>query len=212
MQAANAQESSVPPASSAVCETGIYILGNISDRSIMQRITMQAGEKRRLSNLGGFMVANTFGASLKSKAVLAGPRAVVRTQTKTPEFKFCFALPETLLTRAEAEAKSVDSSYIGSGRSAETPRDFVLVRLEARSKTREVVISRTSIVGSSGALSDSSIRFVSLPVSPSVFSVKLDAELAPGEYAFFRNLPLSKDSAPRDQFFDFAIDSTVPPK
>ncbi len=188
----------------SACKLGLYLRA-AAPETTPQPLILHEGTKRRMANLGGFLLAGPLGASLKFKSVLQGPEAMVRTDQQKPEFQFCFSTTEPL-----ASADKSGGDYVGPRRDAGSPRDYILVRLSLNGKQRELEIQNSSITGPQGAASKSAIRFETEKTSDAVYRVWLEAPLPAGEYAFFRTLPGQKGAAAVDQFFDFAVTGGLP--
>ncbi len=215
-EAAPAPVAEAPPSVAAVeaapapaCEQGIYLLRNPEDAASAEQIAMVLTDGRKVGGLGAFMLTGGLAGGLKVKTIVKGPAAPVRLTATNPVFRFCFDLPE----QSAAEDDGTGTAYVGGRRSAVSPRDYTLVRFETKNKkNRELAVSKTSLAGVAGAVSDSAIRVRITEVSAGVFNVTPMAALQPGEYGFIRPVGGGAIAVPAtgnamEQVFGFGIDA-----
>jgi hypothetical protein len=124
------------------------------------------------------------------KIVIKGDRAALRITEPAPEFWFYFA------TGGEAFASSGPSN----------PDDFVLARLEKKSKERELAVGQGGMTGmKAGVRSQDTIALESKQVAPGIYQARASRPLEPGEYAFVR-AGVTMESASSGKLFDFGIE------
>ncbi|MFO1239467.1 MAG: hypothetical protein U1E64_03855 [Sphingomonadaceae bacterium] len=208
--AAQAQEVHSPQDGAAsaeiTCQAGVYLLekGGSSSAGYVS-IAESLMQHRKVTGMIGFALTGGL-AGMKIKSVLPGALAKVRTIQKRPEFRFCFERPA-----ASDDSAQSGSTYVGQSKAAFSPGDFRLVRFEKAKDQRELAVSKSHFGGMSGALSDSSIRFVIVEESPGVFRVTPNEDLTPGEYGFFHGVgngyPNPRERNPVERVFDFAVES-----
>lgn len=124
------------------------------------------------------------------KIVIKGDRAALRITEAAPEFWFYFA------TGGEAFSSSGPSS----------PDDFVLARLEKKSKERELVVGQGGMTGmKAGVRSQDTIALESKQVATGIYQARASRPLEPGEYAFLR-AGVTMESLSSGKLFDFGIE------
>ncbi len=178
---ANSNDPSVPHT------PGIYVY-NATGEPKMTLLEPTVYSQTRTS--GELAYSLTLGiARIKSRAVISGAQANTRIRDPNPTFYFYF----------EQKAPSLSCrSFCGNS----TPHEFTLLRFEVKTNTRETVISRYNIVGSSrGTDTKSAVPFVFEKIQPGIYKVTLTEPLSPGEYCFFS----SAFGAYRDRLFDFGV-------
>ncbi len=161
----------------------------------------QAADKRMVrlepssysgTKLGGFIASGmTYGIhKAKSKAVLPGPHAALRISEPTPEFWFYFDEKSQGLSQSSSEATK--------------PEEFVLARMEAGSKERQLVLGQASVWGgSSGIRPGDAVAVDVQKVAPGIYKVTPGKPLPAGEYCFVP--PVAPLAGGR--LFDFGIDA-----
>jgi hypothetical protein len=169
-----------PVAPAQTCAPGIYLESGDSAAPQLTAMTSAPFEKRKVGNLGGFMLTGGI-SGLKMKSVLAGPSAVVRTAAVRPTFRYCFA------PAAAASGDATGSGYVGTATEASNPADFRLVQFESKPEQRELTMAKSTMFhGIKTILADSTYRFTATEIAPGQFRVTFDYDLAPGEYGFVR--------------------------
>lgn len=127
---------------------------------------------------GGFFTsAMTYGiAKIKSKAVIAGARAKLQVHNARPVFYFYF----------EVTGAGLSNSGHDWGGTSTSPNEFVLVRMEVKKNSRELVVGQMNAFGAqSGALDKYVQPFDYEKLSPGIFKVTPKGNLTEGEYCFF---------------------------
>jgi hypothetical protein len=143
------------------------------------------------------MAALTSGiAKAKWKAVVRGGRANLRISEPAPEFWFYF------------DEKSAGLSQAGPfATGASSPNEFILAKVEGKSKQRELVVGEVGAFGSSaGTRSKDVVDIDYAKVAPGVYKVTPRNPMAPGEYCFFyagTNMAMGQTGG---KLFDFGID------
>ncbi len=129
----------------------------------------------------------------KTKAVIPGPRASIRSSDLRPVFYFYF----------EETAGGLGRS--GFGASLSNPNQFALLRLEAKRSNRQTVIGQVGITGgSTGTDVKNMIPFRSERLRDGVYQVVPTAAMEPGEYCFLASV-FGAGAAGAVEIFDFAI-------
>lgn len=138
--------------------TGIYL---VEDGGKLTRLTRVAFTSQKIGTLGVMGAAMTMGAlKTKIRLVLYGSSAKVRVQNKRPEF--LFNLSEDV-----------------------QPRDYVLIRLDKKSSTREAIAGSMRIGGPNMGFDEKkTLKFSAKEMAPGKYMLKLENDLAVGEYVF----------------------------
>jgi len=156
-------------------EAGIYLLTGETVRRHMVQLDPSVYTQSKSG--GMFKSAMTYGiAKVQSKAVLAGERAKLRIEDSQPVFYFYF------------EVKNAGLSNAGNAwfSSATSPNEFVLLKLETKKNSREVVVGQFNAFGAQGGALDKYVQpFDYEKLAPGVFKVTPRGNLADGEYCFF---------------------------
>lgn len=130
-------------------------------------------------------------AKIKTYAVLPGPRAEMGVESRSPLFRFVFDTTDSGLARNTAIPTS--------------PRDFVLAKLEVRSKkgntNRELLVGKAGATGvKEGMLDEAVIDFYFEEIDTGVYEVGPKRPLEPGEYCF-----IPKTAEEGDYIWDFSV-------
>lgn len=155
-------------------EAGIYYLQDVGGQK--QLIQMEPSVYSQTKSGGFFKYALTYGiAKVKSKAVLSTPNARLQVDTRRPVFYFYF------------EVKTAGLSNSGNVYSSSTsPNEFVMVQMEQKKKTRELVVGQFNLFGSeSGTLDKYARPFDFEKLAPGVYKVTPKIDLTDGEYGIF---------------------------
>jgi hypothetical protein len=199
-----------PPASETACQPGVYLVGSGNGSPSLLPIAENFTDRRKLGNMLGGMLFAGF-SSMKIQTVVLGARASVRTNVPKPQFKFCFA-PAAPLPQNSSNS---GSAYVGTSRTALSPKEYSLVRFDAKDDSRLLSVGKVKMSGVQGAIPDSAVRFSVTQESTSIFYVTPDQALSPGEYGFFHSAAgastslknKNKDKSKiRERVFDFGID------
>ncbi|MBX7223362.1 MAG: hypothetical protein K1Y36_25845 [Blastocatellia bacterium] len=151
---------------------------------------------------GVFKSAMTMGiAKVKSKAVIAGERSKFRISHPAPVFYFYF----------EGTNAGLSESGNSFQASSTTPNEFVLVKMEPKGNSRELVVGQMNAFGAqSGTLDKYVQQFDYEKVAPGIFKVKTKG-LTEGEYCFYYagNTPMPTygviGSVGGGKVFDFGV-------
>jgi hypothetical protein len=110
----------------------------------------------------------------KTKAVIPGPRASIRTGDARPVFYFYFEDKSAALGKSGFGAQTVSN-----------PNQFGLLKFEEKKDSREVVIGTIGFASaSSGSEQKAMISFKSERIKPGVYRVIPTVDMEPGEYCF----------------------------
>ncbi len=169
---------------------GIYVYDTSGGEPKLTLLEPTAYSRTRSS--GELASTVTLGiAKVRAHAVLNGARAAMRLHNAQPIFYFYF----------EQKGPRLSCRYF-CGNSA--PHEFTLLRFEEKSDSRETLIAKYNIVGSShGVSSKAAVPFTFENVKPGIYKVTLQAPLQPGEYCFFSNGPYQY----HDRLYDFGVDA-----
>jgi hypothetical protein len=144
-------------------ETGIYLDQN--EQLILVRPTLFSSV-----NTGSlFKTALTYGMAKGSQKIVITPgKAKLRVGTPTPSFVFY-----------------LDKSALGE---MSNPSEFVLARVDEKSKQRELVVGKTAAAGIGGSAQIDEDHVVDMQIDlvrPGVFRVSPKTPLSHGEYCFY---------------------------
>ena len=172
----------------AAHEAGIYLLLESDGKKTMTQLEPSTSKQTKS---GGFLAsAVTYGiAKIKIKAALSGQSAALQITQPRPVFYFYFEVKNSGLS---------NSSYY-----ATSPNEFVLVKLDAKGNTREVIISQANAFGAqSGTMDKAAREFSYEKLGPGVYKVTPKIDLAEGEYGFYNGGAGPSGGA---KIFDFGI-------
>ena len=146
---------------------------------------------------GVFGTAITYGIKkMKTKAVIPGPRASIRTMDANPVFYFYF----------DDKAAGLGRSYFGG--TVSNPNQFALLKLEVNKANRETIIMEANAFGaSSGTNEKSMVGFKSERIRPGLYKVAL-SQLQQGEYCFMSSINMGAygaGAAGATDIFDFGV-------
>lgn len=166
-------------------ESGIYWLVKQASPPHMARVEPSSypGQKAR----PGF-------GSATVKAVVPGPHAALRIADASPEFWFYF------------DEKSAGLSQAPSG--AMKPEDFVLAKMEMKSKDRELVVAKASAFKgvSNGVRQEDVIAVGVEKVAPGIYKVTPVKPLVLGEYCFLPSGGAGAFVGYGGRVYDFGVD------
>jgi hypothetical protein len=167
-------------------ESGIYWLAKQTLEKHLVRVEPSSypGQKAK----PGFMSATV-------KAVVPGPHAALRINEAATEFWFYF------------DEKSSGLSQSSSG--ASKPEDFVLAKMDMKSKDRELVVARATSFGgiSNGVRPEDVIPVDVQKVAQGIYKVTPVKPLAAGEYCFLPSGGAGAFVGSGGRVYDFGIDS-----
>lgn len=152
---------------------------------------------------GGFLTsALTYGIKkIKFKAVVRSRNANLRIRQGTPTFYFYF----------EQRSSGLGNSggFAGWLSGATSPNEFVLARMDVKSKERELIVGEMGAFGgSSGTRSKDTVEFMVERLGAGIYQVRPLQPLPPGEYAFFYAAGASTLGAgTAGKLFDFGVDA-----
>ncbi|MBO9499365.1 MAG: hypothetical protein J7496_04190 [Novosphingobium sp.] len=175
---------------------GIYLL--VDWRSPTAMVALPPVDSRRTKSGNLFAYWLTGGIARRSrKAVIPEQQARVETLRRRPVFYFYFGRPG---------AGDAAGGLLEVRDRAASPDDFALVRFAVKDKGREAKVGSSGRFGSSGGVPEKDrIAFVSTRLSPGVYSVQPEEDLADGEYGFVSPLPASGNAEERVRVFDFSV-------
>lgn len=173
----------------ATHEAGIYLYQEKDGKKKMSQLEPSVSKQTKTG--GFFASAMTYGiAKIKFKAALAGSISSLQINNLRPVFYFYFEVKSSGL--------SSSSSY------ATSPNEFVLIRFNTKSNSREVTVSQANAFGTqSGAMEKSSRAFNYEKIAPGVYKVTPQADLAEGEYGFYNGAGAGPTGGAK--IFDFGV-------
>jgi hypothetical protein len=146
------------------------------------------------SSYGGSKASIGF-YKMKYKAELARPHAALRIRESSPEFWFYFDDAAQGFGRGPLAAQS------------SKPEDFVLAKMEAHEKERQLFVGQASgFGGSSGPRSKDAVAVDIQKIAPGIFKVRVSKALEPGEYCFVPPGGAAGFGIAGGQLFDFGVD------
>ena len=169
-------------------EAGIYLY---QEKDRQRKMIQLEPSTSKQTKSGGFLAsAITYGiAKIKIKAALSGQSAALQIDQPRPVFYFYFEVKNSGLS---------NSSYY-----ATSPNEFVLVKMDTRANTREVIISQANAFGAqSGTMDKAAREFAYEKIGPGVYKVSPKVDLAEGEYGFYNGGAGPSGGA---KIFDFGI-------
>jgi hypothetical protein len=174
----------------ATHEAGIYLYEERSGQRTMTQLEPSVSKQTKTG--GVFTSAMTGGLTkIKFKAALAGRSAPLQISSRRPVFYFYFEVKNSGLS---------SNSYY-----ATSPNEFVLVALDVKSSTREVIVSQANAFGAqSGTMDKASRPFKIEKLAPGVYRVSAEQDLTEGEYGFYNGGGMG-GGATVAKIFDFGI-------
>ena len=173
-------------------DSGIYLYTTNRDGlKVMTPLERASTQGTKTGMLGHMM---TYGiVKGKTKAVVPGPHASIRTSDSRPVFYFYFEDKSAALGKTGFGAQTVSN-----------PNQFGLLKFEDKKDSREVVISTVGFASSSsGSEQKAMIAFHSERVRPGVYKVIPTVDMEPGEYCFAS--ASAAGAANAADIFDFSI-------
>jgi hypothetical protein len=155
-------------------EAGVYLMQVSGEKKEM--VQLEPSVYTQTKSGGLLKNALTYGmAKIRSKAVLPGANAKLQIISARPVFYFYF------------EVKTSGLSGSNNVYSASTsPNEFVLVKLEEKKRSRELVVGQRNVFGAqSGTLDKDSRPFDYEKLAPGVYKVTPRQDLTRGEYGIF---------------------------
>lgn len=155
-------------------EAGVYYLQDVGGQKTL--IQMEPSVYSQTKSGGFFKQALTYGiAKVKSKAVLSSPHARLQVDILRPVFYFYFEVKGAGLS---------NSSSVYS--SSSSPNEFVMVQMDAKKNSRELVVGQFNAFGAeSGTLDKYARPFDYEKLAPGVYRVTPKTDLTDGEYGIF---------------------------
>lgn len=175
-------------------DSGIYLYTENETGKLKVMIPLERASPQG-TKTGVLAHAFTYGiAKGKTKAVIPGPRASIRSDDLRPIFYFYF----------EDKSAALGKSHSFGAQTVSNPNQFGLVKLEGKKDSREVVVGTIGFGSvSTGSESKENIAFKSERIRPGVYKVVPASDLKPGEYAFIS--ASAGGAVGAADIFDFAI-------
>lgn len=173
----------------AAHDAGIYLY---QQRDGQRRMIQLEPSVSKQSKTGGvFTSALTGGLTkMKLKAALAGSNASLQLDVARPIFYFYFEMKNAGLS---------NNTYY-----ATSPNEFVLVKFDTKSNSREVTVSQVNAFGAQSGTMDKAARgFTVEKLGPGVFRVTPQVDLTDGEYGFYNGGGVGPSGGAK--IFDFGI-------
>ena len=188
---------------------GIYLLRDDGTKLRLEPTTYSS------ASASGWRSRLTLGiARDQAKATVPRSRAVIRTRSSRPTFRFVFPLQTT----ENATFQGVDERFFDqgdvwwtmAGAQVTNPNQFTLAQLEAREGRRELVVGQENQFGSSSGPRGEDMReFEYQMLEPGLYEVTVTQNLAVGEFCFFPilsgNVSGETGGAGANQIFDFGV-------
>lgn len=174
--------------------SGIYLYTTNRDGKPQMILLERAAYQGTKTGVLGYALTSGI-KKAKTRAVIPGPRASIRSGDLRPVFYFYF------------EEKSGGLGRSGFGASMSNPNQFALLRLEVKKSNRETVVGEFGITGgSSGTDAKSMIPFKSERLREGTYKVVPTTAMEAGEYCFLASV-FGAGAAGAVDIFDFAVSS-----
>jgi len=174
-------------------DSGIYLYttksGGQKEMIALERAATQGTKTGMLKHMVTYGIAKG-----KSRAILPGPRAGIRTVDPRPEFYFYF----------EDKSAALGKSHGFGAQTVSNPNQFALVKLDVKKDSRETVVGTVGLASTStGTDSKSTIAVRTERLRPGVYRVIPTVNLEPGEYCFISSS--AAGAAASADIFDFSV-------
>lgn len=154
---------------------GFYMLDEAAGQPRMLKIDPIASTQTKTGGILGYALTGGI-ASASLKAVLPGATAQTQTGARKPTFYVFFDAP--------GDNQSAVFST-GFGNAVISPNEFSLIDLMEKKERREARVGSLNIAGSkTGVMDKDQVPFSYEQVTPTVYKITPDVDLAPGEYGF----------------------------
>jgi hypothetical protein len=180
-------------------DSGIYLYAKNRNGEYTLTVLEQAAYQG--SKTGGMLgMALTYGIKkAKTKAVIPGQHASIRTPDAEPVFYFYF----------EDKAAGLGKGGFGAG-SVSNPNQFALVKLDITKSSRETIIGEFGALGANtGTNEKSMVTFKSVRIRAGLYKVVSNGPMQSGEYCFLVSQAnmgaFGAGAAGAAQIFDFAV-------
>ena len=178
-------------------DSGIYLFTRDVNGAPKMMVLERAAYQGAKTGTVGLMLTGGL-KKAKTRAVIAGPRASIRTDA-SPVFYFYF----------DDKAAGLGKSYFGIA-NVSNPNQFALLKLDVSKSDRETVIMEVNAFGaSSGSNEKSMIGFKSERIRAGLYKVTLNNPLLPGEYCFLASAgalgAYGAGAAGAADIFDFGV-------
>jgi hypothetical protein len=191
---------------------GIYLdRANSIDAPKLERIEPTPYE---ISKDSGFATSFLSVIKAKTRLRLVGDVAATELSGDSPTFYFVFDGPkaEKPAQAPVQDPMSQAMAMIGQMRgatSAESPKEYVLVKMDSNKNSREFVVGSANAWGSQTGVEDESVILLRHEeVGEGVYRVRPRKPLVPGEYCFYRPTANGQAAGPfgsRSSVFDFSV-------
>ena len=182
-------------------DSGIYIL-RVDSSGKQHLVVLERAAYQGTKTGGLFASTMTYGAvKAKTKAILPGNAASIRTKQGKPVFYFYF----------EDKTSGLGRGGFFAGGNISNPNQFALLKLNIEKHDRSTEIGAFSMWGSSsGSQEKSMIAFKAERLAAGLYKVEIENELAPGEYCFVATSTVGGAYGSGATFahdlFDFGVD------
>lgn len=167
-------------------QTGIYLeAAGKSDEAALVRLESNMMQPEQKGMLGATLTGGLMG--VESIGVLEGPRADLRLETGASSFQFLFEakgkrMPKMPTNLDEALENTWDTSSMPP--TADSPKDFGLIKLEVKDDSRRVSMGKVGGLTGGRGKPKGLIECTVQEIGPNTYRVKPKTPLADGEYAF----------------------------
>jgi hypothetical protein len=175
-------------------EPGIYYEKN---NGILELIQLETSIYSQNKSSGALASAMTYGlAKVKISATIDGKNSQLQIERNQPTFYFYF----------DVTGNPVNQTPYWWFAVANSPNEFLLVKLTENKKTREVVIGSANIAGSSVGVDDKNkAAFKVEKLALGIYRVYFDKPMLPGEYCFMYAGTIPAGFTSINKVFDFGI-------
>ncbi len=178
---------------------GLYVLADWDNPAKMARLDATTANQSRTSGMFGAILTSGL-APLKIKTAIPNPTAKIKVKAARPTFYFYFDQANP--------SGGVGSLYFSSlGASVTSPNEFSIVKFQVKKQLREVTTGQASFGGQKFGLVDKDkTAFSATDVSPGVFKVQINSDMAKGEYGFVYSSGGGIGGGAISRVFDFTIE------
>ena len=178
---------------------GLYVLADWNSPAKMARLDATTANQSRTSGMFGAILTSGL-APLKIKTAIPNPTAKIKVKASRPTFYFYFDQANP--------SGGVGSLYFSSlGASVTSPNEFSIVKFQVKKQLREVTTGQASFGGQKFGLVDKDkTPFSASDVSPGVFKVQINNDMAKGEYGFVYSTGGGIGGGAISRVFDFTVE------
>lgn len=180
--------------------SGVYVLADWLTPAKMVRLDSTTANQARTSNFFGSALSAGL-APIKIKTAVPNTTSKIKVRSTRPTFYF-------YMDQANANA-GIGALYFSSlGASVTSPSEFSIVRFSVKKGAREVTTGKAAAFSGQkfGLVDKDKILFTTSDVSPGVFKVTVNADMAKGEYGFVYSTGGGIGNGAVSRVFDFTVE------